>query len=34
MVATMTNTEQRESDFFSRGLAQADPEVARAIDEE
>jgi glycine hydroxymethyltransferase len=34
MVATMTNTEWRESDFFSRGLAQADPEVARAIDEE
>jgi glycine hydroxymethyltransferase len=34
MVATMTSTDQWESGFFSRGLADADPEVARAIQEE
>lgn len=34
MVATMTSTDQLESGFFSRGLADADPEVARAVAEE
>jgi glycine hydroxymethyltransferase len=34
MVATMTSTEPGESGFFSRGLAEADPEVARAIADE
>jgi glycine hydroxymethyltransferase len=34
MMATMTSTEPGESGFFSRGLAEADPEVARAIADE
>jgi len=34
MVATMTSTEPRESGFFSNGLAEADPEIARAVGEE
>ncbi len=31
MVATMTSTEPHESGFFSKGLAESDPEVARAV---
>jgi glycine hydroxymethyltransferase len=34
MVATMTSTEPQENGFFSRHLAEADPEIARAIGEE
>ena len=34
MVATMTSTEPRESGLFSNGLAEADPEIARAVGEE
>jgi len=34
MVASMSNTQSGDSGFFSRSLADADPEVARAIGEE
>jgi glycine hydroxymethyltransferase len=34
MVAVLSAAEPRDSGFFTRGLAAADPEIARAVDEE